>query len=270
MQIDWLTFSAQVVNFLILVFLLHRFLYRPLVSAMERRRGEIERRLREGEEMQEEARRRAEELEERHRELEERREEELRRIESQAEERRSERMEEVRVEVERRRRRWTEALERERQAFLDELARRVSGQAVAVARRALEDLADADLERTAAGRFVERLRELDGDGRRELVRAVERADRREGEEPVVRSAFELPDDQRQRIRRALRDVLGDAIEPRFERDEDLALGVELTVGGVEIGWTLERYLGDLEADIAGLLEEETGGGPGAPGTEEAT
>ena len=45
MQIDWLTVAAQIVNFLVLVWLLQRFLYRPIVSAMAERENRIETRL---------------------------------------------------------------------------------------------------------------------------------------------------------------------------------------------------------------------------------
>ena len=254
MQIDWFTFSAQVVNFLILVVLLHRFLYRPLISAMERRRQEIERRLREGEEMKEEAEARSDELEGRLAELEERREEELRRIERETEARRSALMKQVRRDVEERKERWSEALERERGAFLAELAERVAGQAVAVARKTLADLADADLERAVAARFIAQLEGLEEDREAELARAAART----GDAPVVRSAFELPEAERARVRRALARWWPEEPTIRFETHDDMALGVELTVGGLELGWSLERHLGDLEKEITALLEEEAG------------
>jgi F-type H+-transporting ATPase subunit b len=45
MQIDWLTVIAQIVNFLILVWLLKRFLYHPVITAMDRREQRIAERL---------------------------------------------------------------------------------------------------------------------------------------------------------------------------------------------------------------------------------
>ena len=45
MQIDWLTVAAQIVNFLVLVWLLQRFLYRPITEAMARREDRIATRL---------------------------------------------------------------------------------------------------------------------------------------------------------------------------------------------------------------------------------
>src|SRR3990167_11353393 len=47
MQIDWLTVAAQVVNFLVLVWLLQRYLYRPIVKAMDDREQRIAARRRE-------------------------------------------------------------------------------------------------------------------------------------------------------------------------------------------------------------------------------
>ena len=41
MLIDWFTFIAQVVNFLILMLLLKRFLYRPILSAIDAREQRI-------------------------------------------------------------------------------------------------------------------------------------------------------------------------------------------------------------------------------------
>ncbi|HMR03616.1 MAG TPA: F0F1 ATP synthase subunit B, partial [Candidatus Competibacter phosphatis] len=41
MQIDWFTVAAQIVNFLLLVWLLKRFLYRPVLDAMAARQQKI-------------------------------------------------------------------------------------------------------------------------------------------------------------------------------------------------------------------------------------
>ena len=41
MQIDWITVAAQIVNFLILVWLLQHFLYGPITRAMQRREQRI-------------------------------------------------------------------------------------------------------------------------------------------------------------------------------------------------------------------------------------
>ena len=47
MQIDWFTVVAQIVNFLILVWLLKKFLYGPIIRAMDDRERRIASRLEE-------------------------------------------------------------------------------------------------------------------------------------------------------------------------------------------------------------------------------
>lgn len=252
MQIDWFTLAAQLVNFVILVALLQRLLYRPLVGAMERREREIEERLEEGARMQAEARERADALEVEREALERERSERLRQAEREAETRRSELLEEAREEVEERRRRWREAVESERESFLEELRRRMARQVVTVSRRVLRDLATNDLERRAAERFVDRMEGLDGEWRQRLGQAIERS----GEDPVVESAFELGEETRERIRRALESVLPEERTLRFRERADVGFGVELVAGALELGWSLERYLDDLEQSMETLLSEE--------------
>ncbi len=45
MSIDWVTVLAQLANFLLLVALLRRFLYRPILDGIARREAEIARRM---------------------------------------------------------------------------------------------------------------------------------------------------------------------------------------------------------------------------------
>ena len=42
MQFDWTTFALEMVNFLVLVWLLKRFFYKPLRTAIESRRASVE------------------------------------------------------------------------------------------------------------------------------------------------------------------------------------------------------------------------------------
>lgn len=258
MEIDAFTFVAQIVNFLVLVLLLQRFLYKPLTRAMERRQEEIDRRLEEGRSLKVEAREEAAELERRREELEETREERLREAEHQARQRRQELLDEARREMEDRRRHWTEELRHEREAFLEDLRQRVSRQVVAVSRQALTDLADADLEHRAVRRFVEGLETLADEDRQILTEAARPPGGAESVDAVVTSTFELPEDIRGRIRSRLEDLLPPETPIEFEPSREPGFGVELTVGGVELGWSLDRYLTDLQERMDEILSRQIG------------
>jgi len=55
MSIDWITVIAQIANFLVLVWLLKRFLYRPILDGIDAREAEITRRMAEAGEAEKKA-----------------------------------------------------------------------------------------------------------------------------------------------------------------------------------------------------------------------
>lgn len=268
MRIDWFTFVAQVLNFLVLVLLLRRFLYRPVIAAIDARRGEIRGRLREAAEERRRAEEEAASVREEKVALERERAERLARMETEVEEVRRELLEEVREEVEEARSGWRRTLERERESFLAELRERSRRRIYDAVRRALADLADESLEGRATDVFLTGLREMD-----EVDRdALRDASRRAGEELLVRSRFEVPEERRERVTATVREVVGPGASVRFETSPEVAWGIELRAGDHKVGWSVESYVADLEEEAAELLEaeaREAEGGPDGPFAEVA-
>jgi len=249
MHIDWLTVSAQIVNFLILVWLLKRFLYRPVVQAMERREQRIRERLREGERKQEEAEDEARSYREKQRELAQRREQMLAEAREQAAGERDLLERQAREEIEARKRDWLKQLEQQRETFLRELRRRTTQQFYRLARRALRDLADADLQDQVARAFITQVEMLDA-GTRETI---EQACRQSDNTVRVRSLFELSADSRHRITRALRAWLGEGLEIEYATADDAPFGIELKAGSQTVSWGFGSYLDEYEKAVAEQL-----------------
>ena len=252
MLIDWFTVSAQVVNFLILVWLLQHFLYGPIINAMDEREARIARRMQEATEKSEEAEETATRYRRRTEELEQRRDEMMRLAASEAADERERLLGRARKEVEQAEHRWHHALANEKQAFLRELRRRGSQQVCAVARQALADLAEADLERQVAATFLRRLRELDDPEREKLAEAIGEA--RDG--VAVASAFELADEQREELILTVNQELGVSPELQFTVSPSIMCGIELRAGGRKLAWSLDSYLSDLEEELAELVARE--------------
>ena len=93
MHLDWFVFFAQIVNFLILVYLLKRFLYGRIVKAMDNREAKIVARYQEAETLKQEAEKSAALYEEKNRILAEKQEELMNQAVQEAESRRKELME---------------------------------------------------------------------------------------------------------------------------------------------------------------------------------
>jgi F-type H+-transporting ATPase subunit b len=269
-QIDWLTLAAQVVNFVILLVLLHRFLYRPIMGVMAEREQEIADRLEAADEAREKADAAAEEAEAERRDVEERRDELLDEARQEAAERRDELLEQARREVEEKKGRWLRSVEKEQEDLSGELERRVAGLLGDALENALRDLAGEDLEREVQRMFLKRLDELDEDRRSELREATGS----NGRKAVVRSSFEPADERRQELEDAITELLGDGPEIRFEVDDELIAGIEVAAGDRRIAWSVRDYLRSLEEAVLSRLREtaergRSSGGAGDAGGESA-
>jgi F-type H+-transporting ATPase subunit b len=265
MQIDWFTFGAQIANFLLLVWLLRRFLYGPITSAMAERQQRIADRFEEAREKRETAESEATQHRQKLEELAATRDEKIAAAEDAARERRREMIEEAREEADRLEAQWKEAVRRERETFLKDLSERVSHETTELAQRALRDLAHEELEQAVVRVFLDRLRTLDDDRRQLLADAV-RAD----DEPVeVHTVFELRDENKHRLSETLRAVTGMEVGLEFEQDAGLGLGIELRAGGHKAAWSLQSYFADMEERIRERIDDELARGEAASAVEEA-
>lgn len=246
MQIDWITVAAQIVNFLVLVWLLQRFLYGPVVRAMDRREQRIADRLREAQEEKEAAETEARKYREKQEELESRQSRLIAEARDRAEEERKSLQESARADIARRKQEWLAQLRNQQRRFLQDIRRQTTERFYALSRRALSELANADLESEIANVFVEQLEELDKDTRRKIAAACKEA---EGA-VVVTSRFDLSAADKRRITMAIHDkVFGDA-DVGYRQSDECICGIELKVGSQTVAWSLNGYFDSLQRELA--------------------
>lgn len=254
MHIDWFTFTAQIVNFLILVFLLHRFLYKPILKAMDARERKIASQLEEAERMRQEAQAEAENLHKLKKELADKQEELISQAKAEADAKRKEFLEKALSEVETLQARWREGLAREMEAFLQDVRKRVCREVFGISRRALEDLAKADVEQRIIEVFLERIKGMDEEMRKGILEATQKASAK----ILVQSAFEVSPEARRKITESLKSQIAiDGNNVQYETLPDMIFGIELQVQSRKIAWSLEGYLESLEENVSEAFERET-------------
>lgn len=252
MLIDWFTVIAQIINFLILIFLLRRFLYGPIIAAMDARERRVLSRLEEARKQQEAAEQEASGYRQKQHELDQQRDSLLYAAEETAQQLRQELIEEARADVDQLTANWRTALEQSKASFLRDLRQRTGEQVMAVARRVLSDLADADLEQQIITVFLQRLRNIDPETQDTMQQALEQ----DQQTIHIHSAFGLSNGQRRQISRDLQQQFGEDVALSFETTPDLIGGVALTVDGHEIAWNLQSYLETLEDAIERVFAQE--------------
>jgi F-type H+-transporting ATPase subunit b len=252
--IDWFTVAAQIVNFLILVALLKRFLYRPIVRAMDAREAGIASLMEEAQATQKAAAQERDAFHGKMAEFESRREAYLAQAREEAESQQTELLQEVRAEIEQSRARWYQSIHQEQGELLREIRGRAGKLVFSTVRRALADLAEADLEQQVIRQFLHRLK---ADGAAVLLHS-QGADTAGGKPVLVRTAFEVQPEARQDILDEIQPHLPDGVEVTFETDPGLVCGIELRLQGRKIEWHLEEYLDALEESALQALTEEVG------------
>ena len=252
MHINWFVFLAQIFNFLLLMYLLKRFLYGRIIKAMDDREAKIAARFAEAEELKGKANEAAELYEKRNQMLNEKKEIMLNEATMAAEAKRKELMEKVREEVDQVKARWQDMLVREHDAFFYDLRQRAAKQLYATARKALSDLADADLEERIVDEFIRRVKELDPEKSVQIRNAI----RGGGNQVIIQSAFSISGPRREQIEDVLKKQITNGFTLHYMRQPEIVSGIELRVNGHKIAWSLNEYLESLVESMTETLQKE--------------
>jgi len=251
MHIDWFVFFSQVVNLMILLLLLKKFLFGRIIGAIDAREAKIAARFAEAERLREEARQAKAAGEERLRDLEARYGEMLDKARQEADACRERLLEKAKEEVEFLKARWIEALRSEQNNFLQELRQLAGNQIYSVTRRVLKDLADLDLEEQIVEVLMERLAELAEEERRRFA-----SPRHEGGKITVSSAFDISAAMRDKLDAVMRRYAAGEVDIAYERSDDILSGCELRSDGHKLAWSVKDYVDGIEERFYAALYEE--------------
>ena len=252
MHIDWFVFLAQIFNFLLLMYLLKRFLYGRIIKAMDDREAKIAARFAEADELKKKAEEDARLYEKRNQALIEKKETLLNEATMAADAKRKELMEKVREEVDTVKTRWQDMLVREQDAFFYDLRQRAAKQLYATARKALSDLADADLEERIVDEFIRRVQALDAEKSDQLRKAISGG----GNRVTIQSAFGIPSPRQAQIEDVLKKQITNGFTVRYLTEPDIVSGIEMRVNGHKIAWSLNEYLETLVESLTETLQKE--------------
>jgi F-type H+-transporting ATPase subunit b len=251
MLIDWFTVGAQVLNFIILVWLLKRFLYKPILDAIDAREKRIAAELANAHGKETEAERERDEFRHKNDEIDRQRAGLLSQAADEAKAERQRLLQEARQAADTLTTKRMEMLRDEAHNLNQAISRRTQQEVFAVARKALMDLATTSLEERLGEVFTRRLREMSEQAKQGLAEALKAA----SEPALVRSVFELPAEQRATIQNALNETFAADIPIRFETAPDLVSGIELTTNGQKVAWSIADYLTSLEKGVGELLNK---------------
>ncbi|MCI2284230.1 F0F1 ATP synthase subunit B [Colwellia sp. MSW7] len=253
MLIDWFTVTAQAVNFLILVWLLKRYLYQPILNAIDKREKRIAAELADADAKQVQAKAERDIFQSKNNKLDQERDNLLQQAKNDADIKREELLAEVEQDVEVLRIKHQSIMAKDAENLKKVLSRKTNDEVFAIARKTLKDLASISLEQQVIQVFIQQLSQLEKSAKADLVQALKTTS-----EPVLlTSAFELSDSERSTIHNAINATFGVDIDLTFSLSEDLISGIELKANGQKIAWNIADYLQLLEQEIVALIQENS-------------
>ena len=253
MLIDWFTVGAQALNFLILVWLMKRFLYQPILNAIDTREQRIASELSDADTKKAEAQQERDEFQHKNEVFDQQRRAQLEQATNEAKAERQRLLDEARKAIDALSVKRMETLRNDAHNLNQAITRQTQQEVFAIVRKALKDLATTDLEERLGDVFTRRLREMNGDAKEKLAQALKTA----SEPALVRSAFNLPAEQCAVIQNALNETFSAEINVRFETAPEVISGIELTANGCKVAWSISDYIAVLEKNVGELLEERS-------------
>jgi F-type H+-transporting ATPase subunit b len=252
MLINWFTVVAQAINFLILVWLLRRFLYKPILAAIDERAKGIATQRAEAEAKTAEAQKERDDFRHKNEAFDQERAALLKKATDEARAEHQRLLDEVRKDADALRAKRQDALRNEQRNLSQEIIRWTQKEVFAITRKALADLASSSLEERMTDVLVRRVRALDGAAKEQLAAAFKTSNHTVS----VRSAFDLPPAQRTTIEGAVKETIAPDAQVQFETAPELISGIELATNGQKVAWSIADYLSMLEKSAGELLRED--------------
>ena len=236
MELDWSTFILEIINFLVLVWLLKRFFYKPVLDVINRRREEIQKKISEAEGVKHEAESLKSDYENRLADWENEKAAARTTLHKEIGEQRKKMLEELRVEIEQEREKERVLNQRKIENELRRNDKLALEQALALTSRLLTRLANPQLESGIIEAALEDLDKLSDEQKTLLQKAYAQA-----RTPVtVSSAFPLAKEHRAAVEKKLAAILNQPPRCEFRQDAELLAGLRIVVGS----WMLKATLQD--------------------------
>ncbi len=252
MQINWFTVIAQIINFLILVWLLKRYLYKPILDAIDEREARITAQLNDAEARKAEAKIEQEEFIQKNEAFDRQKQDRMNDVLAEAKEAKEKLIEVARSEADALRAKLEAAAREMQEHVQSEIARKTQEEVFAIVGKTLTDLASVSLEEQSTTVFISKLKELDEHQKIKFLEVFK------AESIIlVQSAFPLSKNSQDQIKMIVNVLVGAEVQFQFKTSPRLISGIELTTNGFKLAWSISEYLKSLESNIYKMIKEKS-------------
>ena len=248
MELSWSTFVLEIINFVILVWILKHFFYKPVLDVIAKRRAEIDDSLSSAEALHTDAEKLQKQYEGRLADWDQERQQARTALNRELDAERAKKIEQIKTELEQMREKTRVVEARHQTVAMREMEETALKQAARFASRLLAQACGAETEANLVELVITELSRLPPERITELRNSYGQAP----DTALVVSAHRLSDKQREQLEQVLMSVVGPEVKVQFEKNSELLAGVRISVGA----WVLGANLRDELEGFSALAHEE--------------
>jgi F-type H+-transporting ATPase subunit b len=252
MQINWFTVIAQVINFLVLVWLMKKYLYKPILQAIDDREKKIASELADAKNQKAEAKSEQDEFKKKNDAFDQNKKAMMDKALAESNEERKKLLDAAKNETAGVRGKLEKASKELQENLNDQIAQKTKQEVFSITKKALAELASTNLEEQSVNVFIRQIKEIKNKEKTQFINAFQ-----SDSAPVsVSSAFDLPEKEQKNIKTAIGGILGTDIQYVFKTDPKMISGIELSTNGYKLSWSFSAYINSLEKSIAETMKEK--------------
>lgn len=248
MEVNWSTFFMEIVNFLILVWILKRFLYKPVMEAIAARRSGIEQDMQAAHRKDQEAQTLKSQYEHRMEDWEKEKQAAREQLHDEIEQERQRLQAQLQADIEQEREKAHAIATQQQQEQQRHYQQQALQNSVRFTSKLLGEVASAELEARLLDKLLIQLQAMPANQRQHLSQALNAHE----VTAQVLTAFPLEESLRKKLQQALQDLSEQPVHCEYKQDKNLLAGARIQLGP----WLLHANLQD-ELQVFAEFEQNT-------------
>lgn len=254
MNINWFTVIAQIFNFLLLVWLLKKFLYKPVLIAIDEREKNIVARLNEADAKKEKAIKEHDEFIDKNKQFDAEKQNMMDVAIAGAKVQNDKLFEDARIQIDAQHIKQQQAIVDMENNLKTNVTQKTQQAILNVSKKVLADLASVDFETLVVAFFIKKLQALNDEAAEQLKTSFKLSNK----PLLVQSAFPIDELQQNEIKSAVENLLEIPTAIEFVQTPEIISGIELSTSGYKLAWSISAYMAalqqNLEADLQHIPE----------------
>ena len=246
MNIDIFTFLAQIINFLVLLFILNKLVYKPIMKAMKERNNQIKTTIDDADNKLKEAEDLRKKYNEELKKLESYKEEQTESINSELADYKREELEKIKDELEKQKESFLKQLENEKEIIIDELLKKFCSNVDVFLNNMFTSISDSSLNSIVLNKFLTEIKNISSEN-------LDKINKSNSKIIDFISCFELTSEEKSLVKNTFRmkGIIFDDVN--FVVDKNILLGSRIVANGVIINSNIKNIIDNFITNLKSIL-----------------